>query len=81
MNPIIENHVLPLVGSVHMGEFDQSQPWHTVTLQTKFCKHIRERNVLKLTLYLAFCIQEWPDIDACPLDRDMIKDAVKIIGG
>jgi hypothetical protein len=80
MNLIIQDKVLPWVGSIVMEEFDKSNVGHAFSLEMKFYKHLRERNVYKLTLYLAFCIQEWPNIDSCPLDINVIRDAVNIIG-
>ncbi len=79
MHPAILEHVIPLVGKVNMPKFDSSKFGNILSLQTKIQKHINSRNTRKLKMYLAFCIQEWPKIDDCPVERKLIGEAINII--
>lgn len=78
MNPVIQHHVLPLVGKISMP-FDKELAGHVLSLQMKMVKHIQDRNSEKLKMYLALCIQEWKNPKDCPMDMSIIKDAIKVI--
>lgn len=79
MHPVLLEHVLPLVGRVKLEGFDQAAFGSVLGLQEKIQKHIRSRNPEKLKMYLAFCIQEWPSVKACPVDVQLIKEALNVI--
>lgn len=79
MHKVISDHVMPLVGRVRFGEFHAERFGNVLSLQTKMIKHIQNKNADSLKKYLAFCIQEWPEIDHCPIDREIIGDAIKVI--
>ena len=79
MHPVIQYQVLPLVGSVKLEGFDQNKFGHSLGLQTKIQKHVASQNAEKLKMYLAFCIQEWPSIEDCPVDRQLIGKAIRVI--
>ncbi len=78
LNPVIQHHVLPLVGKVSMP-FDKDKLGNVFSLQTKMIKHINNRNSEKLKMYLAFCIQQWKTPLDCPIDLKVIKDAMRVI--
>ncbi len=78
MNPVIQHHVLPLVGKVSMP-FDRDSLGNILSLASKMVKHINGRDSEKLKMYLAFCIQEWKTPDECPIDRKIINDAINVI--
>jgi hypothetical protein len=80
MNPIIKEQVLPLVGKVEMKGFNGGFG-SMMSLQNKLIKHTKARNKEKIKMYLAFCIQTWPVFDKCPIDRDMLKEAIEVLRG
>jgi hypothetical protein len=79
MHPVIEHRVLPLVGTVKLEGFDQNKFGNIMSLQTKIQKHVTSKNAKKLSMYLAFCIQEWPNINKCPVDRKLVGEAIQVI--
>ena len=79
MNPTILKYVIPLVGKVKLEGFDASKVGNKLSLQVKIQKHVMARNAESLMKYLAFCIQEWPKIDNCPVDRVLIGQAITVI--
>ena len=79
MNPTILKYVIPLVGKVKLEGFDASKVGNALSLQVKIQKHVMARNAESLKKYLAFCIQEWPNIDNCPVDRKLIGQAIRVI--
>lgn len=79
MNPVIQHHVLPLVGKVKFPGFNKNSFGSMLSLQTKIVNHISIKNSEKLKEYLAFCIQTWPNLSTCPLDIRIINKAVEVI--
>jgi len=79
MNQTILDHVIPLVGKVKLEGFDSSSFGSALNLQAKIQKHVSSRNAESLIKYLAFCIQEWPKIDDCVVDRELIGQAITVI--
>lgn len=79
MHIVIKNHVMPLVGRVVLDAFDARKFGHCMSLQTKMQKHISQGNAESLKKYLAFCIQTWPDSSKCPIDMELIKEAIEVI--
>lgn len=79
MNPVIYHHVLPVVGKVRWPGFQKNNFGSLVSLRYKFVKHIQSRNADKLIYYLAFCIQQWPKFSDCPIDRELIDGAIRVI--
>jgi hypothetical protein len=79
MNIAIREQVLPLVGSVKMPGFNKQNFAGIMSVQMKMITHVQNKNVKKLRMYLAFCIQEWPDIKECPIEMELIKNAIRIL--
>lgn len=79
MHSVIYNHVLPLVGKVQWTGFQKNNLGSLVSLTNKFVKHVSSRNADKLIKYLAFCIQEWPKFSDCPIDKELIDGAIRVI--
>jgi len=83
MNPVIEHMILPLVGSIGFVSTDMSfnpnEISHCHSLEILFSNYIKNKNKEELKQTLAFFIQQWPSIDQCPIDRNMIKNAVEIL--
>lgn len=71
--------VLPMVGKVHWPGFDKTLPMKCYQLQMKILKHIEAKNAEKLIWYLALCIQSWPDDKDCPVEKEIIEEAIDTI--
>jgi len=76
MNTVIEFIVRPMVGKVQWPGFNKHHPGSMLSLTFKLVKHTRNNNAEAIKKYLAFCIQEWPDLNDCPIDRQLLKGAV-----
>jgi hypothetical protein len=79
MNPVIYKHVLPLVGRVHWDGFNKDHFGSVLSLRTKIVKHIAQRNGEKLCKYIALCMTEWKSSKECPIESELIKEALEII--
>ncbi len=77
---IINKHVLPLVGRVKHDVFDAKKLVNIMRLQMKIIKHTSSRNMEKVKMYLAFCIQQWRTVRSCPVDREVLKKAIYLLG-
>ena len=79
MNTTIREQVLPLVGKVKMPNFHKDRIGNVLSLQMKMVKHTNSPNHKKLKMYLAFCMQEWPKVDRCPIDMEVVKNAIEVL--
>jgi len=77
---VVSEHIIPLVGTVSWCGFNKDTLGSILSLQSKLIKWTKERNLDKLKEYLAFCIQQWPVHDKCPIDQRIINQAIDIVG-
>ena len=75
----IERHIMPLVGSIVWKGFDKDSMGNLASLLMKFNKHIHAGRSDKLKEYLAFCIQTWPNLNDCPVDQGVLREALSIV--
>ena len=75
-----EKHILPLVGKVSLSGFDKEKGGHVLSIQFKLIKHVQNGNVKKIKEYIAFLVQQWPDLNSCPIDQKLIKRAMDRLG-
>ena len=76
---IIEEQVMPLVGTVKWEGFDKEALGSIMSLQSKLSKHVLNINKKKLRRYLALCVQEWPEVKKCPIDVKLLKQAIQAL--
>lgn len=78
---IIESEVLPLVKKVRLQNFDPNCFGNCLALQAKLTRQVMDQNKEGCKKYLAFCIQQWPNLAECPLPDLIIREAIDVIGG
>ena len=79
MHKVIHEQILPLVGKVHWEGFNPNAFGSVMSLQTKLLKHVAACNKDKVRSYLAICIKHWPSQSECPVDRELITRAVRLL--
>ena len=80
MDQVIEVHIMPLVGRVRVNGFNPDSIKSISTLQRQIINHTEKRNIQKIKMYLAFCIQMWKNLNDCPIQSDILSNAINTIG-
>ena len=60
-------------------DFNPDNFGQCLALQVKLQNAVNAGNRTKVAAYLVVCRHHWPDITACPIDRDVINSAVRAL--
>jgi len=58
---------------------DKTSLGHALSLQTKLESHLQSGNDSRVRDYLIVVRCLWPDLDACPIDTDVLRRAVQFL--
>jgi hypothetical protein len=75
----IKTELIELSKSVKVIGFNKKCPASIWNLTRKLAAQIKLGNKTRIKMYLAFCIKVWPLIEDCPIDRRIMKQAVKAL--
>jgi len=78
-DPIMENQILSLQEKLELPSFNNKSIENIIRLQMQLLFHIKNKNVEKVAIYIRFILEQWPDIRQCPLDINLIIDALRMI--
>ena len=80
-NPLMENQLLIPAHKLELPSFNKNSIEHIIRLETELLLHMKNNNVDKIAIYIRFLLNQWPDISQCPIDLNLIIDALRILKG
>lgn len=75
----IKTELIELSKNVKVIGFNPNCPTSIWNLTRKLVAQIKLGNKTRIKMYLAFCIKVWPKIDRCPIDKRVMKQAIRAL--